>query len=521
MSGPVYIYADKHQLLNTTILATFLLNLFLLSTSFMVPGNAPKLLYLSFSCLFFIQFLTQKFLNSYKWISVIYLWTLFVFLGYLIIHGGGLDAPAYFWLVSIPMLSLLLQNVKSAMVWSVFIILISLAILLYPDYLIARPYNGKVIWKFIAFVIMLIFVASVIIKFSHILNNQLKDLLTNNQKLTVQKAELVEMQEEVKTQYEVIAEQNKLMAENAQELDALNDQLEREYNAALRRNERMENFWKILLRTSQMTELHDGNIQKTVSKLIRLVSETLQVDQVSYWLYTDKETKQYISLETKYSREKNSYRAESAIINSNECPTYFEQLRENVSVVASDAFTHPALTELQEYLVRHRIFSLLDVPVFLENNFFALISCEHKSLRVWQPEEIIFIKSITDMINLAYKAEQRTRYKNLLEERQNRINKLNANLEKMVEERTNALMQQNQQLLDFAFINSHTIRGPLCRVMGLRNLMEMTHDPVELVKLSKMLQVAIEEMDQVIRKSSDSLDKGLVQELLQSTNREN
>jgi signal transduction histidine kinase len=53
------------------------------------------------------------------------------------------------------------------------------------------------------------------------------------------------------------------------------------------------------------------------------------------------------------------------------------------------------------------------------------------------------------------------------------INYLNQQLELLVEERTNQLEKQNQQLLHYAFYNAHKVRAPLARILGLIQLLNM------------------------------------------------
>lgn len=49
---------------------------------------------------------------------------------------------------------------------------------------------------------------------------------------------------------------------------------------------------------------------------------------------------------------------------------------------------------------------------------------------------------------------------------------INENLETLVEARTRELENQNRALAEFAFINAHMLRGPVCRIQGLLHLME-------------------------------------------------
>lgn len=89
-----------------------------------------------------------------------------------------------------------------------------------------------------------------------------------------------------------------------------------------------------------------------------------------------------------------------------------------------------------------------------------------------------------------------------LEREQRAIVELNESLERKVAERTAKLMTLNDQLTKFAYMNSHDIRGPVCRLLGLRNLLERTNDPEEIKELNQYLITSINELDEETRKAS-------------------
>ena len=56
------------------------------------------------------------------------------------------------------------------------------------------------------------------------------------------------------------------------------------------------------------------------------------------------------------------------------------------------------------------------------------------------------------------------------------IQKINNNLEQSVKNRTERILDQNEKLIKYAFINSHEIRGPLARVLGLLYLINLENN---------------------------------------------
>jgi signal transduction histidine kinase len=88
------------------------------------------------------------------------------------------------------------------------------------------------------------------------------------------------------------------------------------------------------------------------------------------------------------------------------------------------------------------------------------------------------------------------------------IKELNENLERMVKERTDKINDQLSQLSKYAHMNSHEVRAPLARMLGLLQLIK--HKDMasgQKVELIDMLYDASNELDTVIRKMNRLLEK--------------
>ena len=83
---------------------------------------------------------------------------------------------------------------------------------------------------------------------------------------------------------------------------------------------------------------------------------------------------------------------------------------------------------------------------------------------------------------------------------------INNNLEQMVEERTVKIKSQNKKLVKYAFVNSHEIRGPLARVLGLQYLMGLENKILKNDISFKKLYDATQELDDVVKKTSQLLE---------------
>jgi light-regulated signal transduction histidine kinase (bacteriophytochrome) len=84
---------------------------------------------------------------------------------------------------------------------------------------------------------------------------------------------------------------------------------------------------------------------------------------------------------------------------------------------------------------------------------------------------------------------------------------MNESLEVAVQHRTSALEKQNKQLSEYAFINSHMLRAPLSRILGLTYILSKEKLNIKDSKLLNALTIASEDLDGIVRKISSLLYK--------------
>jgi light-regulated signal transduction histidine kinase (bacteriophytochrome) len=84
---------------------------------------------------------------------------------------------------------------------------------------------------------------------------------------------------------------------------------------------------------------------------------------------------------------------------------------------------------------------------------------------------------------------------------------VNETLEETVKKRTSELETQNRQLTEYAFINSHVLRAPLARILGLSYLIT-TEASIKDRQLLEALIASSKELDLIILKISDLLYDG-------------
>jgi tetratricopeptide (TPR) repeat protein len=86
------------------------------------------------------------------------------------------------------------------------------------------------------------------------------------------------------------------------------------------------------------------------------------------------------------------------------------------------------------------------------------------------------------------------------------VKRVNSDLESMVENRTHEVKVQNQKLLEYAYFNAHKVRGPLARILGLVNVMDLNGNDDDLKFLAAKIRESAEEMDEVVREINKKLD---------------
>ena len=97
-----------------------------------------------------------------------------------------------------------------------------------------------------------------------------------------------------------------------------------------------------------------------------------------------------------------------------------------------------------------------------------------------------------------------------LEEQSEEIKQMNENLEQRVRERTDQLFNQNQILREYAYMNAHHVRGPLCRIIGLVQLMEKDLNKNISQELFDYLKRETEDLNNIIEKVRDIIENGII-----------
>jgi GAF domain-containing protein len=282
-----------------------------------------------------------------------------------------------------------------------------------------------------------------------------------------------------------------------------------------------------LLRIAQDESLFKNNLNHLFSKICDMAAHDLKISRVSIWILEENNTR----LVRKQLHEIGGSKTESATLLRNDFPGYFSALETHPFVAAEVAADHPDTREFKDvYLKPLEIVSMLDCPIVVDSKPVGVICCENQyTQKNWTSEDVLFVQSLSVHISICYKNllindllnQVQQRNVDLIEkgneieamnEELNSLNEelltLNDSLEATVKRRTQELETQNQQLTEYAFINSHILRAPLARILGLAQLIASEAETIKDKQLLAALITSSHELDSIIRKISDLLYDG-------------
>lgn len=268
----------------------------------------------------------------------------------------------------------------------------------------------------------------------------------------------------------------------------------------------LEQHMHTLVDFSKNRSLAVGNLLHAAKDIVSITAKKLNVSQVSIWIYEAEH--ECIRAVACYNLHQDKF-VDAGSISFKDAPAYFHAIRTERVIEAVDARSHAATCEFApNYFQQFNIHSLLDVTFFLDGTLKGLLCCEQQGhQRKWTAEDKMFACSIADIISLAFRTAQRLEYEKNMKEQKRKIEQMNEVLEDKVKERTHELELQNKRLSEYAFINSHMLRGPLSRILGLLNLMDEDQHLKE-SELKELLRKSGNELDDVVKKITDALNDG-------------
>jgi tetratricopeptide (TPR) repeat protein len=293
---------------------------------------------------------------------------------------------------------------------------------------------------------------------------------------------------------------NKLLDQKNQEVEYVN-------NLLAHKTVTLENHMTAIMNFSKNRNIALGNLALAAKDIASITAHKLSISQVSIWLYND--TDQCIETIAGYNLHHQAF-VPAMKVHFSDAPQYFSTIKRERLLVSDEARSNPATRELtHSYFEPNNIYSLLDATFSLDGHLRGLLCCEHQhTVRYWTTEDKLFVSSIADIISLALRSAQRLEYEKHIKDQNKKIASLNEVLEERVKQRTQALEAQNKRLSEYAFINSHMLRGPVSRVLGLINLIQREPVARELDLMAHLVKSSVE-LDQIVKKITMALNDGV------------
>ncbi len=428
-------------------------------------------------------------------------------------YSGGIYSLVLPWLLLMPLMANLLIHQKAAISWLVLAALSLVSFLFFFD---NQPLisDDKAVWRSLIGNIGLVVVVFLFTEsFSrskarllHALKESNADLFEQKEEVLTQNEELTQQRDEITVQRHHIEQQNELLRKQFEEIEKTNAELELRAREIFNRNARLEEHWHTLLTISKSRSVNFGDSVEALRDITRTAAKSLKTNRVSVWQHFPATNS--IKCLLLYELETDSFTQEEELLGK-EFPRYFEALMNQEVIPADDAETDLNTFEFKDsYLRPHHIQSMLDTPYFLDGKLGGVICCEHYQHRHWMPEDIIFAQALSDIISLMFRATQRRQYEARIREQKKEIVRINQSLEQRIRERTYELENQNHQLAEYAFINSHLLRAPLCRMLGLIHLIEVSDLKLKEAELIDHLKRSGDELDDVVKRINKAIENG-------------
>ncbi|MBI3099261.1 MAG: PAS domain S-box protein [Planctomycetes bacterium] len=170
----------------------------------------------------------------------------------------------------------------------------------------------------------------------------------------------------------------------------------------------------------RLARIDVAEIGPALRKVTEIVSETLDVDRVGIWSFTEDRT--HIVCDSQFVRSAGRHE-NGTRIEAKQYPAYFRSLEESRTIAAEDAQSDPRTSEFRDgYLVPFGITSMMDVPIRRHGTVAGIVCFEHTGpRRAWSVEEQDFGGSAADLISLVWETAERRRAEEALRDREARI----------------------------------------------------------------------------------------------------
>ena len=505
-----YIELSRARLTLNFCIITSLFSAVYIAIAYIIGFRVSVITMSLLSVLFFSLTLLIRQGFSLKLISTIYLLLSFSGAVFLVYHSGKIYSSVLPWLSFIPLVALLLQNKAASIIWLFicFFTVFAFASIQndlsnisveyakkYEPWFFAGVYNG---------------LTAIILSLSMIFHNAkdavLKALEQKNDVISLINAELknkniekISQNEELKQQKEEISAQREFIESKNRELLVVQDEL----NTLIEKLTITQNT--LADREAQYRSILDSiyNTQLLVGEL-DLQGRVIKINSTGLRFFKLKE-EEVLGKTIEQVGQKIQMKISSS--------TNYDQLVEEIIQGKSSNHEAMALIEGKEYWLKENYFAVLDkkgnpLKIMIISQDISQIKNQQKEIESLNNDlknKLAKIIMQNDLLEMQQR-EIETINKELTSSNEE-IKNNNQNLEQRVADRTQYLKMQNEQLKEYAYINAHLLRGPMCSILGLVQLME-NHDPEDSTAIVAHMKTSSQKLKQVVSKITSAIEKG-------------
>jgi PAS domain S-box-containing protein len=202
-----------------------------------------------------------------------------------------------------------------------------------------------------------------------------------------------------------------------------------------KRQRKMEKLNAVINKLITTNYSNNETLKESIQYITENVAKNSGVNIVSFWdYYADR-----IECFNLYDLSTNQH-SSGLILKKADFPIYFETIEKEKQIISSDIFNQKETAEFcGDFFKKLNIKSMLDYPVYINGDLKGIICFEYTNeIHNWDDEDIIFAKSITEIIAIAIEAQKRKEAERLLAYKNEILSVINTNSQKILVSKNNS-----------------------------------------------------------------------------------